>query len=314
MIGCRGAAFLMVVPLVSGCFSPPRRASMNAGVPTAATASAQGPEEGGEAAMASDGWRRSGSVAPAAVLGQGRRVVVTEFAVELVDYQFQLPTPRQVMFKTPPITPNPIHVALRLVGIARRWSRIDEDAHRAVTAALYCAFLDDLRRRGVEVVSLEQLQASPTYAGLARTDQARSSPLLLLNPLGSDMGVVMHTRTVAAPGLGVVRLGPRRRAEAVARIVAETGADAALAVHLRVGTFREQPALEHRSVVRLTTREGSTTLRARHSLVSERTAVDQAKFRPFIGRIESVEPEVFARELTAMLPRFIAPALSDPGP
>ena len=105
--------------LVSGCFSPPRRASMNAGVPTAATASAQGPEEGGEAAMASDGWRRSGSVAPVAVLGRGRRVVVTEFAVELVDYQFQLPAPRQVMFKTPPITPNPIHVALRLVGIAR---------------------------------------------------------------------------------------------------------------------------------------------------------------------------------------------------
>jgi hypothetical protein len=124
----------------------------------------------------------------------------------------------------------------------------------------------------------------------------------------------LHTRTVAAPGLCVLQGGPHARAAIEARILPETRADVALAVRLRVGTFHEKPALEHRSVMRLTTCEGSTTLRARHSLVSDLVVIEQPRFRPIVGRIEPVEPETFSGELTAMLPRFIALALSEPGP
>jgi hypothetical protein len=83
-----------------------------------------------------------------------------------------------------------------------------------------------------------------------------------------------------------------------------------LAVRLRVGTFRSKPALEHRSVIRIATREGSTTLRARHSLVSELVATGPTRIRPIVGRIEPLDSEVFSHELTAMLPRFVAPALA----
>ena len=88
----------------------------------------------------------------------------------------------------------------------------------------------------------------------------------------------------------------------------------ALAVRLRVGTFREQPALEHRSVIRLTTCEGSTTLRACHSLVSDLDVVDSARFRPIVGRIEPIDSGMFSSELTAMLPKFIALALVESKP
>lgn len=314
-VSCRGAAFLVVLAFLSGCFSPPRRVSApGRGAPATATSvQGQGSAKVDEAAMTVDCWTRSGNVLPTAALGKGRRVVVTDFDVELVDYQFQLPTPRQVRFKPLPISPNPVHLALRLVGVTRRSSELDEEAQGTLAADLYRAFVDDLRSRGLEVVPPETLQASPTYAGISNVPIVRSSPFMLLNARGSDMGVVLHTRTVAAPGLSVLQANPHQRGAADMRIVEETRADVAVAVRLRVGTFREQPALEHRSVVRLTTREGSTTLRASHSLVSDASAIDQARFRPFIGRVETIEPGVFGRELMAMLPRFVAPALSEPG-
>jgi hypothetical protein len=117
-------------------------------------------------------------------------------------------------------------------------------------------------------------------------------------------------RILSAPELGVVRAKHQVRAADEMSLLQETGADVALAVRLRVGTFREQPALEHRSLLCLTTREGSTTLKADHSLVSDLTAVEGARFWPIVGRIEPIDPALFSSELTAMLPRFIAPALS----
>ena len=105
-------------------------------------------------------------------------------------------------------------------------------------------------------------------------------------------------------------LGQRPRRESSRR----RAADVALAVRLRVGTFREQPALEHRSVIRLTTCEGSTTLRACHSLVSDLAVIDKARFRPIVGRIEPLDSAKFSSELTAMLPRFLALAMVESKP
>ena len=67
-------------------------------------------------------------------------------------------------------------------------------------------------------------------------------------------------------------------------------------------------------MIRLTAREGSTTLRACHSLVSDLEVSDTSPFRPVVGRTERVDPGLFSTELTAMLPRFLAPALSESHP
>jgi hypothetical protein len=64
----------------------------------------------------------------------------------------------------------------------------------------------------------------------------------------------------------------------------------------------------------LTTREGSTTLRACRSLVSDLTVIEESRFRPIVGRIEPLEAGMFSSELTAMLPKFIALAFSEPRP
>jgi hypothetical protein len=303
-----------------------------------ATVPSEMPGHVDEAGPPADCWKRSGDLEPRVALSRGRRVVVTEFDVEFVDYQFQLPIPRQPIFKGPMISINPVHMAINLIGIGRKYTRMDEEEQRALASDLYNVFLEDLRRRGLGLVSQDELHASPGYAELPKSSVVGSSPVLILNTSGSDTGTVFHTRTVAAPGLCVLqgslrgamgqpgfldhrasglcnlRGSVRARTAAEARILQETRADVALAVRLRVGTFRNHPALEHRSMIRLTTCEGSTTLRACHSLVSDLVVTETSRFRPIVGRIEPVDPGGFSGELTAMLPKFIALALSESKP
>ena len=157
------------------------------------------PTQVDEAGLPVDCWKRSGDLEPRVVLGRGRRVVVTEFDVEFVDYQFQLPIPRQPIFKPPLISINPVHMAMNVIGVGRRYSQMAEEQQQALASDLYNVFLQDLRRRGLELVSQDDLHASPGYAELRKKSVVRSSPLMVLNPLGSDTGTVLHTRTVAAP-------------------------------------------------------------------------------------------------------------------
>ena len=181
-----------------------------------------------------------------------------------------------------------------------------------MASELYLAFVKDLRNRGLEPAADSDLLASPTYRELRKKPFVKSSPLMVFNPLGSDIGRVMHTRTFAAPGLGVLQGTMRSREAAQRKILEETHADLALAVKLRVGTFLRKPALEHRSTIRLTTLDGSTSLWARRSLVSDVEAATRARFLPIAGRNEPIDFDVFARELTAMLPKFITLALEAP--
>ncbi len=332
------AALLIFQTFLSGCFSPPRRvAELDGRSPAGAVFSEQG-NPAGKAEAQEPFWSIDGDLDPARVLVPGRRVVVTEFNVEFVDYQFQLPIPRQPMFKNPMITMNPVHMAISLIGFGRRYTPIDEQHQRSLASALYNAFLQDLRRRGLGLVTRDELQASSGYAALRKSSAVGSSLLVYLNIFGSDTGIVMHTRTMAAPGLCVLQgssrgamalpgfldnraSGPcvlrgsvRARTAAEAQILRETHADVALAVRLRVGTFQGHPALEHRSMIRLTTCDGSTTLRACHSLVSDLMVTSDSRYRPVVGRIQPVDAGMFSEELAGTVPTFVGLALSESKP
>ncbi len=311
---CHRAAVPLILAFVPGCFSPPRRASEMMGNASTAAVSCEVPAHVHQTGLPADCWKCSGELDPRVALSKGRRVVVTEFDVEFVDFQFQLPTPRQLILRPPPISLNPVHLVMRLIGVGRRSSWLAQEQQQALAGDLYQSLVQDLGGRGLVVVSPDELHSSPGYGELPKQSVTRSSPLMMLNPLGTDTGTVLHTRTVAAPGLSVLQGSRQARAMAEARILAETRADVALAVRLRVGTFREQPALEQHSLIRLTGREGTTALRARHSLVSDQAVIEAPRFRPIVGRIEPVAPGRFSSELTAMLPRFIDLALSEPKP
>ena len=325
---------LLVLPLVPGCYSAPRRASeVLADPPPKAESVTAIPARVDESVVPAGYWKHDGPLTPGEALAKGRRVVVTEFDVELVDLQFQPALERQPMFRLPiqvlpltslvipgaalvviPATPLVVlpAAALQVIGLGRKNTQMPEEQQEALASELYAAFLKDLRKRRLEPVGDSELLASPAYRELRKKPFVKSSPLMVFNPLGSDIGRVLHTRTFAAPGLGVLQGTTRSREAAQRKILEETHADIALAVKLRVGTFLRKPALEHRSTIRLTTLDGSTTLWASRSLVSDVEAAETARFRPIVGRNEPIEFDVFARELTAMLPKFITLALEAP--
>ena len=146
-----------------------------AGDPTSAPGPAEVPTQVEQAGLPDDGWKRSGDLEPGAALAKGRRVVVTEFDVEFVDYQFQLPILRQPMFKGPMISINPVHLAINVIGLGRKSTRMDEEEQQALASNLYNAFLENLRRRGLGLVSQDELHASPAYAELRKSSVVGSS-------------------------------------------------------------------------------------------------------------------------------------------
>jgi hypothetical protein len=323
----RGAALrsygaVLALALASGCCTAPRRASQVMGDTPNTASGVDGATLAGDPRLSAGFWKQQGALAPSVALARGRRVVVTAFEVELVELQFQPRTPLQLMFKPPVIVAvsNPIGWAfipigvMDAIGVGRKMTELAVDQQRTLAADLYTGFLQVLGRRGLEVLPHEALLASPSYVGIPRLDVAISSPLMLLNPVGIDTGQVLRTRIVAAPGLGVSQLPVREQEPAELRILQETSADVAVTVRLRVGLFRGKPALEQRSVICLTSREGSTTLRARHSLTSDRIGAERANFRPLLGRIQRVDPKAFSSELTGMLPEFVGLALVNANP
>ena len=242
-------------------------------------------------------------------------MVITGFDVELVNLQFQPKMEKQLLIKPPPFAYSVAGLAgvgIELIGLGRRNTRLNEDEQRALTKELYAAFVDDLKGRGVDVISQETLAASPGFAGLSKRSVVKSSPLMLLNPLGTDTGQVMHTRTIAAPGLGVRRRWSLGREAAQAEILGATHADVAIEVCLRVGVYRTKAALEHRSTFRLTTAEGQTLLKARASILSDADVIGETRFVPVAGRSVPVHAADFSRELKAMLPEFVSLALEAP--
>jgi hypothetical protein len=202
-------------------------------------------------------------------------------------------------------------IAFEVIGIGRRSTPMPEAEQQTLTSQLYDAFEADLRGRGLVVVPRDRVIASPGNAERPRSPVNKTSPLMLLNPLGSDTGQVLHSRTITEPGLSGGRGKPwANRSEADVRIMKDTDADIALDVHLRVGTYRKKAALEHRSEIRLTTIDGRATLKARHSILSDADVTGITHFVPVVGRVVPVNPEEFTRELKAILPRFVSLALA----
>jgi hypothetical protein len=310
-------SILFVLPHLVGCLSAPKPASqVVAEVPR--PKKGETPKADVDAAVLPAGyWSKSGDVNPASALERGRRVVITGFEVELVDLQFQPPIPRQPAFKPLPIPLSGFGltmipgVVFEVVGFGRRSTPMPEAEQRALTSQLYDAFEADLRGRGLVVVPREDVIASRGNAERSKRPVEKSSPLMLLNPLGSDTGQVLHSRTVTEPGLGRGR-GKfwDDRSEAGVRIMKDTNADVALDVRLRVGTYRKKAAMEHRSEIRLTTSEGHATLKARHSILSDDDVTGGTHFVPVVGRVVPVNPGEFTRELKAILPKFVSLALA----
>jgi hypothetical protein len=247
------------------------------------------------------------------LLEPGRRVAITAFSVELVDLQFQPRLKRQFIVKPFPVyfggpwLGAVVGIPLELSGIGRRATPMLETEQQILTSQLYDAFEADLRSRGLIVVPREVVMGSSGNQLRPSQPVRKSSLVMLLNPLGSDTGAVLHSRAMSEPGLGHgAGRWSRGPEEADIHVLKETNADIALDVRLRVGTYRTRAALEHRSVIRATSFDDMTIYKARASILSDADVTTETHFVPVKGRVVPVDFGLFATELTAMLPKFVS--------
>jgi hypothetical protein len=307
--------------VLAGCLAAPKQASKITPEPVTQT-SHQGVKI--DLVMPAGYWKQSGPADAAQIIRNSRRAVITEFAVELIDLQSQGPFERQMAVNPPPMIFGPLisldgltfiaALSVNVVGLGRNNVQMSDDKQQALAGSLYNYYESDLLRRGLAVVPTSALLASPGYARFKAKPVVKSSLLKLLNPVGNDTGVVLRSRMVGAPGLGVVTCGVSERSAAEDRILRDTGADVAVGVRLRVGSFHKKAALEQGSVIRLTTAEGTSLFTAKHSILSDADVITEPHFKIFTGHIEPVVPDEFIRELASMLPKFLDLAIREPIP
>ena len=97
---------LLAVSQLVGCRSAPKPASE---VMVAPRNQSPEPSQQPLASVVPVGyWKESGNTSPAKILIPGRRIIITEFDVELVDLQSQSPFGPQMAVKPPPIPIPPL--------------------------------------------------------------------------------------------------------------------------------------------------------------------------------------------------------------
>lgn len=306
--------------LLAGCLAAPKPASKILPEPMT-----QNVDQGirTDLVMPAGYWSQSGPAADAGqLLHNCQRAVVTEFAVELVDLQSQGPFERQMAVNPPPMIFGPLvsidglafvaSLSVNVVGLGRNNLQMSDDKQAVLAGALYNAYEDDLLRRGLAIVPTGALLAAPSYPKLKPQAVVKSSFFRLLNPMGSDTGVVLRSRMMGAPNLGVVTCGIFERTAAEEKVLHETGADVSVAVRLRVGSFHKKAALEQGSTIRLTTADGATVFTAKRSILSDNDVIGEPRFKIFTGHVEPVLADDFIRELSVMLPKFLDLAIREP--
>ena len=311
----------LVALLLAGCLAAPKQASKITPEPVT-QACYQGVKT--ELVMPAGYWKASRPVDAGQILRNSRRVAITEFAVELIDLQSQGPFERQMAVNPPPMIFGPLFsldgltfiaaVSVNVVGLGRNNVQMTDDKQQALAELLFNHYENDLSGRGLSVVPSSAIVATPGFAKL-KTKLIVKSPLIkLLNPIGSDTGVVLRSRIVGAPNLGVATSGISERSAAEDGIMREVGADLAVSVRLRVGSFHKKAALEQGSEIRMTTDEGTTVFTAQHSILSDAEVIAAPHFKIFTGHVEPVIAEDFIREVVQMFPKFLELAIRDPIP
>ncbi len=289
-----------------------------------APASYQSPQTPGSdgLVMPAGYWRQSDKSDVLQVLHSAKRVVITEFVIELVDLQSQGPFQRQMAVNPPPMIFGPLMsldgltfvagVCVNIVGLGRKNVTMSENQQHMLADSLLAYYEEDLRHRNKEIVPRQVLQGNPGYLSFNTRPVVKSTWLKLLNPIGSDTGVVLRSRMIGPPGLGVITCSAVEQVQAEAKILEGTGADIAISMRLRVGSFHKKAAFEEGSVIRLTTADGATIFTAQHSILSDGDVISTPHFKVFTGHVEPVLPADFYRELSAMLPKFLDLALREP--
>lgn len=292
----RLALLLLLAPL--GCYAPPQTVEE----------SRQGAKTDAPFTVDDEYWVRQDL--PSLKDRGIKTVAVSEFALEFVLSKYRLPGPggTQVVdaFDT-------FRFPTQAFGLGVRLAEFPAELMRDLPGELYQQFVSCLEGKGVKVIPLEQVQKSAAYARYETKGLVESSFFRHLNPVGTDVGRIRHTKTWPVQGLRVIEGAKEGEPEAVdAALLAETGADVVVRARFRVGEFEKKATLESGSVVVVTGRDYLGSMASRRSLVSDgpvlkddgRPLLDEG-FLPLRGFLYPIDPDKFRGAVKPLFKRYL---------
>ncbi|MEO0482038.1 MAG: hypothetical protein AAF138_00240 [Planctomycetota bacterium] len=238
----------------------------------------------------------------------GRRVAITNFAVEFVEVKMEGPLKSQPVAGGPV---TPFAAALEFSGLGRRQIEYPPEVLDAVPDLLYTEFVRALTGRGFEVLAPEAVRSAPAFQRFTRVDSRKSPICNALNLVSSDTGRVKRTRTLAPAGAPVitgVESGVSLR-DVRLELLSQTDADITADVRIRVGVFAGRATLERTSTVRVDAPELAGFITAARSLLSNNAVTASKRFEPVGGDMYTLDSGAFNDAIRSLTDDFFAFAL-----
>lgn len=199
-----------------------------------------------------------------------------------------------------------------IVGIGKDRLELDSAEMARIPSILAADFEKHLTEAGFDVLPPAQIAAGASYASIEGLTPGAAYPVEFLNVVGSDTGRPKAIKVYPAQPLKVLPGDPSAMQDHFSRILADTRADVALAVRLRVGVDRGFASVERDSsfvfawVPPTDGTPSDTTLRtgkavAVRSLLSDDKVTLSENFQPFRGDVNSVDAAKFESALRAVL-------------
>lgn len=223
----------------------------------------------------------------------GSRVVLAEFAVEFVTQKYETGKERQAAF----VPPHPVFLAAGAAGIGLKRVEFPEDAFPAIAAELERTFRAEATRLGLTLVDAPDMQRDP--AGQPRVTQE-------INFGATDTGRVKELRLEPGPATPLLaEAASRDTRDAVRAALTDTGADAAVRVHLRVGVYRGYASCEYGSRIEVYTPNDDGKLVSRATLLSAgEVLTDDAS-----NGLLPVDQAAYASEIATIAPAYLRMAI-----
>ncbi|MGF1633166.1 MAG: hypothetical protein ACFCVE_04895 [Phycisphaerae bacterium] len=258
-------------------------------------------------ARASDFWE----VSRLRTIGRAdvKRVAITEFNIAFVTYKSEGGLPQQAAV-TNPIPTGFIGLGFNSVGLDRRAINYDAERAQAFTDLMYQALVDLLEERGVEVVPMDKVTASESYARFSGRTAVENVGAMFFNPFGTDVGRRLAKRTQAATGLMMIQDStlptiPLNEFE----LIREIGVDASIRCTFYVGLFRGRATIEEESTISFAGEKVLANLVSKRSVLSDAEVVTGSDFFPGRGSAVVVDADAFLAAQKRMFEPYVMMAV-----
>lgn len=260
----------LTIALVAGCASTPAEPPPK----IASAAQLANPEL--QAKYASVYWRRN-SVPDMRQDGY-KRVAVTEFAIEFV--------------------------TAKIEGDKRKNIAYSQFLFDSLPRELYAIFVQEVQRHRVEVLPTATVTKSRAYMRFDTVANGYRPAMDGVYYASSDTGRTQQIEIYSAPGLKILKGAGNADIEAVeSDLLKEIGADVALRVRLRLGSFAGHATLERGSTVWVLSRDVAGNLSQEKTLASDIRIIEEEK-----GELVDVWVPKYRAAVLEMFPPLISMA------